>query len=65
MKHRRIGLQHGLTKPPILEWNGNVWRVWTAYNSTLSLGTFIELDELGNAVITTIKPDGTESLQRM
>lgn len=65
MTRRRIGLAHGASKPPILEWDGSVWKVWTAYDPRLEHGTFIELDELGNAVMTTIHPDNTVSLHSM
>ena len=61
---RRIGLAQS-SKPPIIEYDGITWRVWTAYNSDLSFGTAIVLDADGTATLETIEPDGTIKVARM
>lgn len=63
-QRRRIGLAQS-AKPPILEFDGTTWRVWTAYNSDLSLGSAVVLDSNGIATLETIEPDGTIKVARM
>lgn len=44
-----------ISKPPFLEWNGGFWRVWTAYNPTLTSGTYTWLCADGSMVRETIQ----------
>lgn len=55
---RRIGLAQS-AKPPVLEFDGTTWQVWTAYNKDLTLGTRFVLSSDGSYSIVTINPDGT------
>lgn len=63
----RLGLVDTLskTKPPVLQWlqSDGLWRVWTMYNPTLTLGTRIVLNGDGSLRRITTLPDGTETLQ--
>jgi len=60
MAPKTIGLS-GLsqTKPPFLQYVDDAWRVWSAYNSQLTLGTFILLNNDGTAQRCTINPDNS------
>lgn len=52
----RFGLEGiSITKPPFLEWKDGSWRVWTAYNTDLSAGTYFELTQSGNINRVTIQ----------
>lgn len=52
----RFGLTNiSVSKPPFLEWKGGVWRVWLAYNSSLSSGTYVELYHDGLMLRVTIQ----------
>jgi len=66
MKERRLGLQDVLskTKPPVIQFTiGGHWRVWTAYNPELTLGTYIQLEPDGSMRHTIVNPDFSETLQ--
>lgn len=43
------------SKPPFLEWTVQGWRVWTAYNTTLSSGTYTWLMSDGVMIRETIQ----------
>lgn len=68
-KEVRLGLSNvfSQSKPPVLQFNPQVghWRLWTAYNPTLELGTFIDLLPNGQLHRVTIKPDFTSSVTDM
>jgi hypothetical protein len=53
------------SKPPVIEFYEDHWRVWTAYNSTLTEGSYIALFEDGAMTRVTILPDGTEQYNRL
>ena len=52
----RLGLTNiSITKPPFLEWKDGQWRLWTAYNTTLSSGTYTWLFSDGSMMRETIQ----------
>lgn len=56
----RLGLLGvSVSKPPIIEFDhaSNLWRVWTAYDTRLEMGTYIELQPLGVMQRVTVNPD--------
>jgi hypothetical protein len=58
----RLGLfDVSKAKPPLLHYSGGFWRVWVAYNTTLTAGTYILLHNNGDMMRVTVHPDGTES----
>ena len=55
-KQIRVALTNiSKTKPPFLEWSNGVWRVWTAYNQTLSSGTYLWLNADGTMIRETLQ----------
>jgi len=61
----RLGLDpSSRTKPPVIEydWQTAQWRVWTAYNPSLSVGTFFALRDRGVIERRTIARDGMVSV---
>lgn len=55
-KQIRLGLTNiSHTKPPFLEWTMQGWRVWTAYNSTLTSGTYTWLKADGTMIRETLQ----------
>jgi len=52
----RLGITNiSVTKPPFLEWTGGFWRCWTAYNPSVTSGTYIELQSNGQMERVTIQ----------
>jgi hypothetical protein len=51
----RLGLSDFATsKPPIAEYSNGQWRVWTSYNSDLSKGIFISLEQDGKMLLHNV-----------
>jgi len=61
LKEIRFGIVDPISKskPPFLQWIGGQWRLWLAYNPTLTEGTFLILNDNGTITRRTILPDGT------
>lgn len=58
----RLGLTDiSISKPPIAEFHNGTWRIWTAYNPTLTKGTFVSLEADGKMSQCTINPDDSIS----
>lgn len=68
-KEIRLGLSNvfAQSKPPVLHYDPQHgrWRLWTTYNPTLMLGTYIDLYPDGKMHRVTIKPDYTSSVTDM
>jgi len=60
-KEVRFGLFDPVSKskPPFLQWIGGQWRLWTAYNPSLTEGTYVILNQDGSLTRITQLPDGT------
>lgn len=68
MKEVRYGLEKSSqSKPPVLQYvpGSGHWRLWLAYNATLTKGTYLALHPQGEVERVTINPDETLSLQRL
>ena len=65
----RLGLSQvfSQSKPPVLHFDPKhgCWRLWTAYNPDLTLGTYIDLLPNGQLHRVTINPDFTSSVTDM
>lgn len=65
-KHIRLGLTDiSISKPPIAEYHEGTWRIWVAYNPSLSQGTFISLNPDGKMFRVMINALGQPSISEI
>ena len=65
LRNVRIGLLGiSVSKPPLVEFDrlANQWRVWTSYNSSVTLGTYMSLLDHGKLERVTVNPDYSLSI---
>lgn len=66
-KEVRLGLVDPISKskPPILQWIGGQWRLWTTYNFALTEGTYILLGDDGKLTRISPNANGTHTETRI